>query len=312
MENQKENELEQNKPAQINLAISEAYELLTKGAERIGCLSGLESGFTKLDKMTSGWQNGNLIIIGARPAMGKTAFILSMAKNIAVDFRKPVALFSLEMNEIQLINRLIVNSCTISIEHIKEGKLTPHEWQQLDCKLKDLVDTPLYFDNNPWTKIDDLCEKARKLVQEHNVKIIFIDYLQRIYSQVKYNENRYYELNYFTRVLKSLAMELNIPIIVTSQLNRDVENRDGIEGKRPRLSDLRDSGTICDDADIVCFIHRPEYYKIFQDDRGYDLRGKAEFIIEKNRNGSIGDVLFDFKSEYARFQEPDDDKPITF
>ncbi|MDR0658942.1 MAG: replicative DNA helicase [Mediterranea sp.] len=291
---------------QINPVIAEAYQLLQKAAARADGLSGLESGFTGLDRMTSGWQNSDLIIIAARPAMGKTAFVLSMARNIAVNFRNPVALFSLEMSNVQLVNRLIVNVCEIPGEKIKSGQLLPYEWQQLDIKLKDLIDAPLYVDDTPSLSIFELRTKARRLVREHAVKVIIIDYLQLMNASGMSFGNRQEEVSTISRSLKGLAKELNIPVIALSQLNRGVENREGIEGKRPQLSDLRESGAIEQDADIVCFIHRPEYYKIFQGEKGEDYRGMAEIIIAKHRNGATGDVLLRFKSEYARFQNPDD------
>lgn len=296
---------------QINPMISEAYTLIQRAAKRTDGVSGLATGFTKLDKMTSGWQNGELITIGARPGMGKTSFVLSMLKNMTVNFKIPVALFSLEMNNLQLINRLLTNVCDIPNEKIKSGQLAAYEWQQLEYKLKDILDAPFYVDNTPICKIDELCRKAYYLVKEKKVKLIVIDYIQLLYNNIKYSDNRYLELNYFTRRLKSLAKELNIPIIVTSQMNRGIESREGIEGKRPQLMDLRDSGTLCDDSDIVVFIHRPEYYKIFQDDRGNDLRGMAEIIIAKQRNGAVGDVLLRFKGEYCRFSNPDDEIYIS-
>ena len=160
---------------QINPVIDEAYKLIQKAAARTDGLSGLESGFTKLDKMTSGWQNSDLIVIAARPAMGKTAFVLSMAKNIAVDYRNPVALFSLEMSNVQLVNRLITNVCEIPSEKIKSGQLASYEWQQLDYKLKDLLDAPLYVDDTPSLSVFELRTKARRLVREHGVRIIIID-----------------------------------------------------------------------------------------------------------------------------------------
>ena len=295
---------------QINPVISEAYQLIQKAAARADGLSGLESGFTKLDKMTSGWQNSDLIIIAARPAMGKTAFVLSMAKNIAVNFRNPVALFSLEMSNVQLVNRLISNVCEIPSEKIKSGQLAAYEWQQLDYKLKDLIDAPLYVDDTPSLSVFELRTKARRLVREHGVRIIIIDYLQLMNASGMAFGSRQEEVSTISRSLKGLAKELNIPIIALSQLNRGVENREGIEGKRPQLSDLRESGAIEQDADMVCFIHRPEYYKIFQDDHGNDLRGMAEIIIAKHRNGAVGDVLLRFKGEYTRFQNPDDDMVI--
>lgn len=295
---------------QINPVIAEAYELLQKAAARTDGLSGLESGFTQLDRMTSGWQNSDLIIIAARPAMGKTAFVLSMAKNIAVNYKHPVALFSLEMSNVQLVNRLIVNVCEIEGEKIKSGQLANHEWHQLDYKLKELIDAPLYVDDTPSLSVFELRTKARRLVREHGVRIIIIDYLQLMNASGMSFGSRQEEVSTISRSLKGLAKELNIPIVALSQLNRGVESREGIEGKRPQLSDLRESGAIEQDADMVCFIHRPEYYKIYTDDKGHDLRGMAEIIIAKHRNGATGDVLLRFKGEFARFQNPEDDMII--
>jgi replicative DNA helicase len=292
---------------QINPVISEAYLLMQKAAARPDGLSGLESGFTALDKITAGWQNSDLIIIAARPAMGKTALVLSMARNIAIKFKHPVAIFSLEMSNVQLVNRLISDVCEIPGEKIKSGQLAAYEWQQLDYKLKDLIDSPLYVDDTPSLSVFELRTKARRLVREHKVKIIIIDYLQLMNASGMSYGNRQEEVSTISRSLKGLAKELNIPIIALSQLNRGVENREGIEGKRPQLSDLRESGAIEQDADMVCFIHRPEYYKIYQDDKGNDLRGMAEIIIAKHRNGATGDILLRFKGEYARFQNPEDD-----
>ena len=295
---------------QINPVIDEAYKLIQKAAARTDGLSGLESGFTKLDKMTSGWQNSDLIIIAARPAMGKTAFVLSMAKNIAVDYRNPVALFSLEMSNVQLVNRLIANVCEIPSEKIKSGQLANYEWQQLDYKLKNLMDAPLYVDDTPSLSVFELRTKARRLVREHGVRIIIIDYLQLMNASGMAFGSRQEEVSTISRSLKGLAKELNIPIIALSQLNRGVESREGIDGKRPQLSDLRESGAIEQDADMVCFIHRPEYYKIYQDDRGNDLRGMAEIVIAKHRNGAVGEVLLRFKGEFTRFSNPEDDMVI--
>ncbi len=295
---------------QIDPVIQDAYEMLQKAAARTDGLSGLESGFHALDKMTSGWQNSDLIIIAARPAMGKTAFVLSMAKNIAVTNRVPVAMFSLEMSNVQLVNRLIVNVCEIPGEKIKSGQLAPYEWGQLDYRLKDLMGAPLYVDDTPSLSVFELRTKARRLVREHDVKIIIIDYLQLMNASGMSYGSRQEEVSTISRSLKGLAKELNIPIIALSQLNRGVEQRDGNDGKRPQLSDLRESGAIEQDADMVCFIHRPEYYKIYQDDKGRDLRGMAEIIIAKHRNGAVGDVLLRFRGEYARFQNPDDDSII--
>lgn len=292
---------------QINPVIKEAMVLLEKAANQKEGLSGLRTGFEGLDKMTSGWQNSDLIIIAARPAMGKTAFVLSMAKNMAVNFNTPVALFSLEMSNVQLVNRLIVNVCEIPGEKIKSGQLAPYEWGQLDYKIKELYDAPLYVDDTPSLSVFELRTKARRLVREHDVKIIIIDYLQLMNASGMSFGSRQEEVSTISRSLKGLAKELNIPIIALSQLNRGVESREGIDGKRPQLSDLRESGAIEQDADMVCFIHRPEYYKIYTDEKGNDLHGMAEIIIAKHRNGAVGDVLLRFRGEFARFQNPDDE-----
>lgn len=295
---------------QINPVIKDAMEMLQKAALQKEGLSGLRTGFEGLDKMTSGWQNSDLIIIAARPAMGKTAFVLSMAKNIAVDYRNPVALFSLEMSNVQLVNRLISNVCEIESGKIKSGQLAGYEWQQLDYKLKNLMDAPLYVDDTPSLSVFELRTKARRLVREHGVRIIIIDYLQLMNASGMAFGSRQEEVSTISRSLKGLAKELNIPIIALSQLNRGVESREGEEGKRPQLSDLRESGAIEQDADMVCFIHRPEYYKIYTSQDGTDLRGMAEIIIAKHRNGAVGDVRLRFIGQYTRFQNPEDDMVI--
>ena len=291
---------------QIHPVIKEALNLLEIAANRPEGLSGLQTGFTALDKITSGWQNSDLVIIAARPAMGKTPFVLSLAKNMAVAYNYPIALFSLEMSNVQLVNRLIVNTCEIPGEKIKNGQLAPYEWEQLDFKIKELYDAPLFIDDTASLSVFELRTKARRLVREHGVKMIIIDYLQLMNASGMNYGSREQEVSMISRSLKGLAKELNIPIIALSQLNRGVEGRAGAEGKRPQLSDLRESGAIEQDADMVCFIHRPEYYKIFEDDKGNSLIGLAEIIIAKHRNGATGDVLLRFKSEFARFQNVDD------
>lgn len=293
---------------QIDPVINEAYNMLQKAAARSDGLSGIASGFHDLDKITSGWQDSDLVILAARPAMGKTAFALSMAKNIAVDQQIPLAFFSLEMSNVQLVNRLIINVCEITGEKIRSGQLAPYEWGQLDHRIKDLYGAPLYIDDTPSLSVFELRTKARRLVREHGVRLIMIDYLQLMNASGMKFGNRQEEVSTVSRSLKGLAKELGIPILALSQLNRGVENREGNEGKRPQLSDLRESGAIEQDADMVLFIHRPEYYRIYTDPlTGRDLRGKAEIIIAKHRNGAVGDVLLTFKGQYARFQNPDDD-----
>ena len=292
---------------QIDPVIKEAYEMLQKAAARTDGMSGIPSGFHALDKMTSGWQNSDLVILAARPAMGKTAFALSMAKNIAVDQKIPVAVFSLEMANVQLVNRLIVNVCEIKGETLKSGQLKPFEWNQLDFRIKQLTGAPLYLDDTPSLSVFELRTKARRLVREHGVKIIMIDYLQLMNASGMGFGSRQEEVSTISRSLKGLAKELNIPILALSQLNRGDENREGGD-KRPQLSDLRESGAIEQDADMVLFIHRPEYYKIYQDpETGRDLRGKAEIIVAKHRNGAVVNVLLSFRGEYARFQNPEED-----
>lgn len=289
---------------QIDPVISEAIGKIQEAANREDGMSGLRTGYTGLDKLTSGWQNSDLIIIAARPAMGKTAFVLSMAKNMAVDFNTPVALFSLEMSNLQLVNRLISNVCNLESEKIKSGQLSQAEWDNLMTRIKHLYSAPLYVDDTPSLSIFELRTKARRLVREHGVKIIIIDYLQLMNATGMKFGSREQEVSTISRSLKQLAKELDIPIIALSQLNRSVEQRgDDKNGKRPQLSDLRESGAIEQDADIVCFIHRPEYYtKSSEDAEGNDIRGKAEFIVAKHRSGSTADVDMRFVAKYARFE----------
>ena len=299
---------------QIDPVINEAYEMLQKAAARTDGLSGLTSGFDKLDEMTSGWQNSDLIIIAARPAMGKTAFVLSMARNMAVDHQIPIAMFSLEMSNVQLVNRLLVNVCEIPGEKIKSGRLLPYEWSQLGYKMRSLYGAPFYVDDTPSLSVFELRTKARRLVRDYGVQMIIIDYLQLMNASGMTYNSRQEEVSTISRSLKGLAKELNIPIIALSQLNRSVEQRasstpDSPDSKRPQLSDLRESGAIEQDADMVCFIHRPEYYKIYKDQYNNDLKGVAEIIIAKHRNGAVGDVRLRFVGEFARFMNLDDVNP---
>ena len=262
-------------------------------------LSGLPTGFHKLDALTSGWQPSDLIIIAARPGMGKTAFVLSMARNIAVDAGKAVAVFSLEMSSVQLITRLISSETALSSEKLRTGKLEDHEWQQLNVKVKDLEKAPLFIDDTPSLSIFDLRAKARRLKQQNDIQLIIIDYLQLMTAggNQKGGGNREQEISTISRNLKGLAKELDIPVIALSQLSRAVETRGS--SKRPLLSDLRESGAIEQDADIVSFIYRPEYYKIEQwdDDEQGPTEGQAEFIVAKHRNGSLDNILLRFLSK---------------
>ena len=292
---------------QVDSVIEEAFARMEKAAKNTGNISGIPSGFHALDKITSGWQTPDLIIIAARPAMGKTAFVLSMAKNIAVDRGIPTAIFSLEMSNVQLVNRLIMNVCELEGDKIKTGKMSKEDKLRLNTKINIMKGKPLYMDDTPSLSIYELRSKARKLVNEHGVKLIIIDYLQLMNAQGSSFGSREQEVSIISRGLKGLAKELDIPIIALSQLNRGVEARTGIEGKTPQLSDLRESGAIEQDAYMVCFIHRPEYYRIFNDEKsGKDLRGLAQIIVAKHRNGATDSIWLRFRGKYAKFQNEDD------
>lgn len=258
----------------------------------------IQSGFTELDKITFGWKKGELIVIGGRPAMGKTALAISLVRNIAILNRTPIAYFSLEMSTVQFMNRFLSNVSNVEINHAES--YTKKEQALLDNAEKIIEDAPIFLDDTPALSVQELRTKASRLVREHQVKLIIIDYLQLMNASGMIYSNREEEVSVITRSLKALAMELDIPIIALSQLNRR-ENCEGIDGKRPQLSDLRESRTIEQDADMICFIHRPEYYRIFQDEKGNDLHGMAEIIVAKNRNGKMGDTLLKFSSQIARF-----------
>ena len=291
---------------QIDPVIRNAIDVIQKAAANKDGLTGVPTGYHKLDDITSGWQPSDLVIIAGRPAMGKTSFALSMAKNIAADYQVPMAFFSLEMSNVQLVNRLISNCCEIQGSKILNGQLHPDEWDRLDKNLNHLLGAPLYVDDTPGLSVFELRTKARRLVREHGVKIIMIDYLQLMNANGMRFSSRQEEVSVISRSLKGLAKELDVPILALSQLNRGVESREGLEGKRPQLSDLRESGAIEQDADMVLFVHRPEYYHIYQDDNGRDLHGMAQIIIAKHRKGATGDVLLTFRGEFTRFENPED------
>lgn len=271
-------------------------------------LSGIPTGFHKLDALTSGWQPSDLIIIAARPGMGKTAFVLSMARNIAIDSKKGVAVFSLEMSSVQLITRLISSETGLTSEKLRTGKLEPHEWEQLSVKVKDLEEAPLYIDDTPSLSIFDLRAKARRLKSQYDIQLVVIDYLQLMTAggNSKGIGNREQEISTISRNLKGLAKELEIPVIALSQLSRAVETRG--TSKRPLLSDLRESGAIEQDADIVSFIYRPEYYKIdtWDDEEQSPTLGQAEFIVAKHRNGGLDNIRLKFLGKFGKFDNLDD------
>ncbi len=290
----------------ISDVIGKAIDKIEEAAKQEDNLSGVPSGFVSLDRITSGWQPSDLIIIAARPSMGKTAFILSMARNMAVNHNVPVGIFSLEMSVLQLVNRLIAAETELSSEKLRNGKLADYEWEQLDIKTKNLNDAPIFVDDTPAIGIFELRAKCRRLKTQHGLKMIIIDYLQLMSGTPETRGNREQEVSTISRGLKAIAKELDVPIIALSQLNRSVEIRSG--NKRPQLSDLRESGAIEQDADIVCFIHRPEKYGFTEDEEGNSTQGIAEIIIAKHRNGAVTDVKLKFRNELAKFEEFDVDE----
>jgi len=280
-----------------------AIQQIEDAAKREDGLSGIPSGFTALDRVTSGWHKSDLVIIAARPAMGKTAFVLSMARNMAVYHKIAIAFFSLEMSSIQLVTRLVVGETELPADKIKRGCLENWEWEQLDYKIKNLVDAPIYIDDTPALSIFEFRAKARRLKMKHDIKAIVIDYLQLMTGSGESRGSREQEVSQISRSLKAIAKELDLPIIALSQLNRSVEMRSG--DKRPQLSDLRESGAIEQDADIVCFIHRPEKYGLTEDEEGNSTKGLAQLIIAKHRNGAVCDVSLRFVEELAKFTDFD-------
>jgi replicative DNA helicase len=266
-------------------------------------LSGIASGFGEIDRLTSGWQPSDLIIVAARPGMGKTAFTLSMARNITVENNIPVAFFSLEMSAIQLITRLISSETGLNSEKLRTGKLEKFEWELLNVKVTNLENAPLYIDDTPSLSIFELRAKARRLSSQYGIKLIVVDYLQLMtLGSSQKSGNREQEISTISRNLKALAKELDIPIIALSQLSRAVELRGGT--KRPILSDLRESGAIEQDADIVSFLYRPEYYKIdeWDDEERSPALGQAEFIVAKHRNGGLSSIKLKFINSLGKFE----------
>jgi replicative DNA helicase len=262
-------------------------------------VSGVPSGFRDLDKITSGWQRSDMIVIAARPGMGKTAFVLSMARNIAVDSQRPVALFSLEMSSVQLVQRLIASETEISSDKLRKGTLRDDEFAQLHARIGKLAKAPIFIDDTPALSVFELRAKCRRLKQQHNIEIIIIDYLQLMTAGGDNKGNREQEISTISRSIKSIAKELSVPVIALSQLSRAVETRGG--DKKPQLSDLRESGAIEQDADLVSFIYRPEYYGITEYEDGQPTNGIGEFIVAKHRNGALDSVKLSFRAELAKF-----------
>ena len=294
--------------AEIAPIIEAAIKGIQDAAKKPDGISGVPSGFNALDAVTSGWQPSDLVVIAARPAMGKTAFVLSMARNMAVTHHQPVAIFSLEMSGVQLVNRLIASETELSSEKLKTGRLTDDEWQQLHSRIKALVEAPILVDDTPALSIFELRAKCRRLKQKYDIKALIIDYLQLMTAGADMRGNREQEVSMISRQLKIIAKELSIPVLALSQLNRGVESR---PDKKPMLSDLRESGSIEQDADMVLFIHRPEKYGITTDNEGNSLLGIANIIIAKHRNGAVGEVSLRFRSELTQFCDLDTTSPFA-
>jgi len=288
----------------IQSVIQQSLRELANKKDMNDGLTGVPTGFTELDRYTAGWQKSDLIIIAARPGMGKTAFILSALRNAAVDFNLPVAVFSLEMSAVQLINRLIAAEAEISSTQLKQGKLSEAEWSRMHQRIAKLEQSKIFIDDTPALSVLELRAKARRLKAQHNIQLIAVDYLQLMSGGEQGNKgNREQEIAYISRSLKNIAKELDIPVIALSQLSRAVEQRGG--DKRPQLSDLRESGSIEQDADLVLFLYRPEYYGITEDEEGNPTAGVGEVIIAKHRNGALGSVRLRYINEFTKFTNLD-------
>lgn len=282
--------------------VQEAMEEIQKASENSDGVSGVPSGFTDLDRLTSGWQKSDMIVLAARPGMGKTAFVLSMAKNTAVQFGQGVAIFSLEMSSVQLTKRLMAMETGISSEKLRKGFTSQDDWDLLHSRINALAEAPLFIDDTPALSIFELRAKCRRLKMQHDIKLVIIDYLQLMNAGSK-SGNREQEISTISRSIKEIAKEINVPIIALSQLSRSVETRGG--DKRPMLSDLRESGAIEQDADMVLFIYRPEYYGLIEDENGMPTEGIGEIIVAKHRNGSLDTVRLRFIKQLTKFDNLD-------
>jgi replicative DNA helicase len=290
----------------MSTLVKKALEEVEEAASKDGGITGVPTGLNELDKMTNGWQKSDLLIIAARPAMGKTAFVLSMTRNIAVEFKKSVAFFSLEMASVQLVNRLISSESGIPGEKLKKGNLDKNDWEHMHASLKQLGEAPIFIDDTPALSVFELRAKCRRLKAQHDIQIIIVDYLQLMTAGGNQKGgNREQEISTISRSLKALAKELNVPVIALSQLSRAVETRGGT--KRPMLSDLRESGAIEQDADMVMFLYRPEYYGIeTSEETNLPTEGLTELIIAKHRSGATGTVPLRFIKTLAKFTNYDD------
>lgn len=289
----------------VSVATGLAIKEIQTASGNDGTMTGLPSGYNELDFLLSGFQKEHLIIVGGRPAMGKTTLGLNIAWFLSVINKNPTAIFSLEMSSTQLLKRILSNHCNIEHTKLINGSLQRNDWDKLDKSLPSLLNAPLYLDDTPELTTTELKRKVQQMIKEHGIKIVVVDYLQLMKDDTEHHNTRQEEVTAIARALQELAKEVHIPIIALSQVGRDVDKREGLLGLRPRLSDIRESGAIEQSADVVIFVHRPEYYQIYQDDQGHDLRGMALLIVAKNRHGSLGDVTVKFEGEYTRFVDPE-------
>ncbi len=276
----------------IGEILTETFHMIENLTQREGFVTGLPSGFDELDKLTSGFQKSDLIVIASRPSVGKTAFSMNIAEYAAVEKKQPVVVFSLEMSKEQLAQRLLCSRARVSSHHMRNGRLTDEQWRELAHAVGPLSESPIYIDDSPSITMLEMRAKARRLKAHHDIALIIVDYLQLIKGPQNV-ENRQQEISYISRSLKALARELKVPVIALSQLSRQVELRG--KDARPQLSDLRESGAIEQDADVVIFIHRP------RNDEG-QLGSEAEIIIGKQRNGPTGIINLAFVKDFARFE----------
>lgn len=291
---------------ELHNVVKSTLEALDQMRQNADSVQGVPSGIRAIDEKTGGWQKSDLIIMAGRPGMGKTSFVLSVARNAAIDHNKPVAFFSLEMSASQLVQRMFSMESGIDAGHIAKGTLSDQEWTKLMDSIGKLESTNLIIDDTPALSVFDLRAKCRRLKHKYDIQMVIIDYLQLMQGggdSGGKTGNREQEISYISRSLKALAKELDIPVIALAQLSRAVETRGG--NKRPMLSDLRESGSIEQDADMVLFIYRPEYYKMDTFDDGTPSAGQAEIMFEKNRHGSTGNVRVRFQSQYTKFSDVD-------
>ena len=296
--------------SQVKGLMKEAINELQAKKTRKDGITGVPSGFIDLDNITSGWQPSDLVIIAGRPSMGKTAFVLSMMRNASIDHEMPIALFSLEMSSLQIVNRLISSEAELDSDKIKKGNLKDYEWQQLLHKTDQLNNAKIFIDDTPALSILELRAKSRRLKSQHDIQCIIVDYLQLMSGEYgKSSGNREQEIASISRSLKAIAKELNVPVLALSQLSRAVETRGG--DKRPVLSDLRESGSIEQDADMVLFIYRADRYDITEDEDGNLTAGVAELLLRKNRNGPTGKVKLKFIERFAKFADMSSNDDMT-